>query len=178
LNADRAPQLKAVVGLLSIPPSGMINFEHETVFTVTDYWDGPRVGVANFKGEPHYFQCVFDKSADDWTRRFWLHPIDSKTFQLVLEAWQIWERWRDAFHAHQVRDETHPSLPEDRERHRAISLVLESQLRIDPPNDQLAEGNFEIVGPRNQLSSFRKWTVTWLEISNDAIQQALGADSP
>src|SRR5215475_12954476 len=123
----------------------MTNLEHETVFTVTDYWDGPRVGVANFKEEPHYFQCIFDESADDWTSRFWLHPIDHATFQLVLEAWQIWERWRDAFHAHKVGDETHPCLPEDRERHGAISRVLEKQLSIDPISDRLAEGKFEIV---------------------------------
>jgi len=156
----------------------MTSFEHETVFTVHDYWDGPRVGVANFKGEPHYFQCIFDETVDDWTSRFWLHAIDSETLQLVLEDWQIWERWRDAFHAHKVGDETHPCLPEDRDRHAELSLVLESRLRIDPTNDRSAEGNFEIVGPGNHLTSFRKWTVRWFEIPNNAIQHALGVDSP
>jgi len=156
----------------------MTSFEQEAVFAVTDYWDGPREGVANFKGEPHSFQCIFDESADDWTNRFLLHSIDAVTFQLVLEAWQIWERWRDAFDAQQVGHETHPCLPEDRERHEAIWQILEPQLRIDPLNDRLAEGKFEVIGPGGQLSNQRRYTVTWLEFSKGAIQQALGADSP
>src|SRR5204863_2880073 len=156
----------------------MSYFEHEMVYTVNDYWDGPRVGVADVNGKPHYFECIFDEASDDWTDRFWLREIEPAIFQLVLEDWKIWEGWRDAFHAGKAEEKTHPCLPEDRDRHEAISIVLKEHLRIDRANGKQAQGSFEIVGPRNQLTSFRKWTGTWRDISKGAIQQTLGADSP
>jgi hypothetical protein len=33
---------------------------YECVFTVTDYYDGPRKGIANYNGRPHFYECVFD----------------------------------------------------------------------------------------------------------------------
>ena len=30
---------------------------YKEVFTVTDYYDGPRKGIANFKGLPHFYEC-------------------------------------------------------------------------------------------------------------------------
>ena len=32
---------------------------YEEVFTVMDYYDGPRKGVANFRGQPHFYDCIF-----------------------------------------------------------------------------------------------------------------------
>src|SRR5882672_11021848 len=91
----------------------MSSFEQEIVYTVNDYWDGPRVGVANFKGEPYYYECIFDESSDEWSTRFWLHALDPETVQLVMEDWKIWERWRVAFHQGKTDQESHPCLPDD-----------------------------------------------------------------
>ena len=33
----------------------------ERVYSVLDYYDGPRAGIANFQGEPHYFICGWDE---------------------------------------------------------------------------------------------------------------------
>jgi hypothetical protein len=40
---------------------------YEIVFTVTDYYDGSRGGIANFRGKPHLYKCVFDQTANDYS---------------------------------------------------------------------------------------------------------------
>ena len=66
----------------------------ENVYTVTDYYDGPRRGVADFNGAPHAYRSLFDDSEDEWKSTFLLRPVDQDTLRLVLEDWKIWERWR------------------------------------------------------------------------------------
>ena len=43
---------------------------YEEVFTVTDYYDGPRQGIANFKGKPHFYDCIFDEARQDYSDRY------------------------------------------------------------------------------------------------------------
>jgi hypothetical protein len=37
----------------------------EQVYAVWDYHDGPRSGIAAYLGQPHHYQCEWDKLADD-----------------------------------------------------------------------------------------------------------------
>ncbi len=39
----------------------------ETVFTVTDYYDGPRQGIANYRGYQHFYDCIFSDQKKDFT---------------------------------------------------------------------------------------------------------------
>ena len=97
----------------------------EAVHAVNDYWDGPREGVANLRGQPHHYKCVFSQEDDDWTDLFVLSPIDQDTFVLEMEAWGIWCRWITAFNEGRVDQSSHPALPEDRSRREAIQEQLE-----------------------------------------------------
>jgi len=141
--------------------SGMNVLEKETVHTVNDYWDGPRVGVADFQGQPHYFECVFDEALDEWSSSFWLHSLEPETFNLVMENWRLWERWRDAFNEGRADDDSHPCLPEDRAKYQVNSVVLKERLRIDLASDIRAKGQFERVGPHDRSTNRWQWTVTW-----------------
>jgi len=131
------------------------------VHTVTDYWDGPRAGVAEFDGQPHYYECHFDETSDDWSDTFVLRPIDSETFKLALEDWDIWERWNAAFEAGEVDLDTHPALPEERERHDQISEVLKERLKADSKLNIKAKGQFEVVAPKRQGQSIASLVVRW-----------------
>ena len=79
---------------------------YEMVYTITDWYDGARAGVADLKGKPHYYECRWDDAQDDWSEIWLLKPIDHETFRLALEDWQIWERWRAAFDAARATIET------------------------------------------------------------------------
>lgn len=68
----------------------------ERVHTMTAYYDGPRTGVADFEGVPHLYESEWNDTAHDFTDTFQLSAVDPETFQLVLEAWEIWLRWERA----------------------------------------------------------------------------------
>jgi hypothetical protein len=95
----------------------------DKVYTVPDWYDGPRRGIANFEGEPHLFESEFAdiEDADDV---FVLSPVSDETFRLALEKWQIWRRWERAFHAGETPMDTHPALPEDRKRWEELQRLL------------------------------------------------------
>ena len=104
----------------------------EIVHTVTDWYDGPRRGIAYFLGEPHLFQSEYrDKSELD-PDTFLLMPIDREVFKLSLEDWAIWQRWEAAYLSGQTTQATHPALPADRVRHDEIERLLSHRLVIDP----------------------------------------------
>jgi hypothetical protein len=90
--------------------------EFEIIYTMTDYYDGPRAGIASFHGIPHLYQSLFDYTHDDWTDIYLLKPIDEATFRLALEDWEIYKRWETARMNGQATIDTHPALPEDRLR--------------------------------------------------------------
>ena len=71
----------------------------EIVHAVWDFYDSPRTGVADYRGQPHYFSCQWDSAADDYSHTYALSPIDSGTFDLVMEQWAIWRKWEFAFQA-------------------------------------------------------------------------------
>jgi hypothetical protein len=103
----------------------------ERVYTVVDYWDGPREGVADFQGRPHLFQAEWDKGADDdeSVRTFLLRPISHKALEAALEDWTIWLRWEQAFHAGETTEQSHPALPEDRSRHEELEATFAAEVR-------------------------------------------------
>ena len=129
--------------------------DFETVHTMTDYYDGPRGGVADFHGTPHIYESQFSDSLNNYTDSFHLSPIPDSTFQLALEDWAIWLRWDAAFKRGETPHETHPALAIDRERHDELQRLLNGKLAIDPSNLVLATAEF-----RNLDSSLQvRWSV-------------------
>ena len=106
-----------------------------------DWYDGPRGGIANFKGRPHAYASLFDE-AQGYSDTFLLMPIDEELFQLALEDWGIWLRWNEAFHAGKAPIETHPALPKERSRHEELNALIADRLRPLPGNSQRAHAEF------------------------------------
>lgn len=104
----------------------------EIVHTLTDWYDGPRRGIADLQGVAHYFESDWSDLEGAEQDIFLLTPIDAATLALALEDWQIWRRWETAFYEERTTIETHPALPDDRDRHEALQPLLEQRLRINP----------------------------------------------
>jgi hypothetical protein len=135
---------------------------YETVFTVTDYYDGPRRGLANYQGKPYFYECVFDEDNDDYSDQFRLTPIDEKTFKLAMEDWEIWRRWETAFHAGKADINSHPALPEERPRHEELRRHLDSVLVTDPHRAVIRIGKFDTLKlPNLPESASRVVKVKW-----------------
>lgn len=159
----------------------------ERVFTITDFHDGPRGGVADFEGRPHLFECEWNEAADVYTSTFRLSPVTPEVLALALEDAAIWERWWIAFQEELTTQETHPALPEDRLRHDELEHLLSERLRIDPANCVRALGEFRTAAnadekgqvplevrwercaepdrSRNKFATFwRRFAATWIDV--------------
>jgi hypothetical protein len=105
--------------------------EWEVVYTVHDYFDGPRNGIADYNGAPHAYKCEWDDTNDDWSRVFRLSPINDEQFSAVKEGWSIWLRYQKDFHANALQTgDTHPALAVDRERHEQLRDIVEAALEV------------------------------------------------
>jgi hypothetical protein len=119
----------------------------EEVFTVTDYYDGPRLGIANYLGTPHFFDCVFSDEKQDYSNLYRLTLVTDQAFQLALEDWAIWTRWERAFKGGQTSLKTHPALPEDSARHEEIVSLVSDQLKTDPTHCIVRSAKFHNLRP-------------------------------
>ena len=138
----------------------------EEVFTVTDYYDGPRQGIANYKGKPHFYDCVFDEAREDYSDRYRLTAIPNHVFDLAMEDWAIWERWQTTFHAEKTTEKSHPALPQDRTRHEEIRSVLDSALKTDELTCLMRIGLFEpIPTPTLSRGTMVDMQVRWTDES-------------
>lgn len=89
------------------------------VHTLPDWYDGPRGGLADYRGEPHFFQSLFLDLAGD-PDFYLLWPAASDEVALALEEWDIWLRWVAAAAVGDAPEESHPALPKDRARFERI----------------------------------------------------------
>ncbi len=128
----------------------------ERVYTVTGYYDGPREGIASFRGRAHAYTCLFDASKDEYGDVYELRPIDEETLALALEDWAIWRRWRSAFDNGHAALETHPALDEDRARHELIAPQLAQRLASHVGPGTRARGRF-----RQREGSSHEVEVEW-----------------
>ena len=128
----------------------------ETVHTMTDYYDGPRGGVADFRGAPHVYESEFSDTLNNYTDSFRLSPISDDLFQLALEDWAIWLRWDAAYKRRDTPQETHPALPAERDRYDELERLLNGRLVIDPTDFVLATAEFRNVQSELQVC----WSVT------------------
>lgn len=120
---------------------------HEAVHTITDWYDGARSGVADLNGEPHYFENHWNEGEQYWSEIYLLLTLDAETFALAIEDWEIWLRWENAFKEGKTTQETHPALPEDRERHNEIENILTERLVVSTETSVKATAEFHYGQP-------------------------------
>jgi hypothetical protein len=141
----------------------------EIVHTVTDYYDGPRGGIADYLGKPHLYSSLWDEAAGDWNDSFLLQPVDDETFRLAMEDWAIWCRWKRAFHSGETTLATHPALPDDRARHDELDAILKPRLQVDETQAIRVRGIFEPRTPvQPETTSITELVVVWSSHENTA----------
>ena len=117
----------------------------EPVLTMTHYWDGPRGGIAMFRGKPHVYEL------DDETNAFALRAIDEETLLFALEDWAIWERWQAAWKSGGTPIGTHPALAEDRARHDDLAPIIDRRIEALPGPIIRAYGEFRSRGDQLEV---------------------------
>ena len=89
----------------------------ETVYTMTDWYDGPRRGVAMVNGKPHVYESCWSNIDSASQDVFLLSEVSGEALALAIEDWEIWLRWSAAFKRGDVTEETHPCHAAERPRH-------------------------------------------------------------
>jgi hypothetical protein len=117
----------------------------DRVYTINDYYDGPRLGIADVDGVPNVYEAEFDHSTEEYGDTFFVSPVDEGLLALVLEDWEIWLRWNSAFKRSEVTVESHPALSEDRQRHEALKVAIGDRLRVDRAQAKYMRARFETL---------------------------------
>jgi hypothetical protein len=103
----------------------------EAVHTVEDYYDGPRSGVADFDGTPHYYRSIY-LDVREWDAdedRFELSPVTSEVVGAACELAAIFGRWdlaRRSTPGFIWSDAEFGAVPAERTRRRELETFLES----------------------------------------------------
>lgn len=130
----------------------------EPVYTMTDWYDGPRRGVASFNGRPYLYESCWSNIESDEDDMFLLSPISDRLFAAVIEDWEIWRRWEVAYKSGSTTIETHPALPNDRERHVELATILKAQLGLDEHDRVAAKAIFRYNSDK-EPSVEAEWTI-------------------
>jgi hypothetical protein len=132
----------------------------DRVLTMNDWYDGPRLGVAELDGAPHIYEREFERSTDEYADTYFLSPIGAELLALLLEDWAIWCRWHEAYRRGDVALETHPALPAERARHEELAALIGDSLRTDPRNRHRYRGRFET--PPDSRGTWSGARVLWI----------------
>lgn len=138
----------------------------ERVYTVTEYYDAPRQGIANFRGKPHYFLCPFDSALDYFAELYELRAVDDETVRLALEAREIWLRWEDAYKRGLVGHDTHPALPAERNRYDEVRARVDARLAAlaqEPPAAR-AKADFRPTAGQSSMAGGRYVEAQWIVV--------------
>ena len=122
--------------------------QFERVYTIEDWYDGPRAGVADFRGVPHFYRSVYLDSSE-WNSdedRFELTPLSKELFDWMLEADALFQRWDTARRTRAVAADPAPDelriLPEDRSRYQLLESNIATAVAASRPIATM-RGQFE-----------------------------------
>jgi len=121
--------------------------KRDRVLTINNYYDGPRLGVAEVNGVPHVYEAEFDHSSDEYGDTYFVSSVEPSLLALILEDWEIWLRWQAAYRKGDVTLESHPALPVDRQRHEELKSAVEGRLKTDPVNRSYFKAKFSASEP-------------------------------
>ena len=142
----------------------------ERVYTMTDYHDGPREGIADFNGAPHKYRALFVPFDERDSDTFELSPLTPAAFALEAETWAIWCRFEAACVAGpSVSDIPHEdwgALPDERVRRRELSAAIAAATAIAPGPHVVCAGEFRaraaaapLPVPFSQVPLEVEWTL-------------------
>ena len=134
----------------------------ERVYTIFNYYDGPREGIADFQGKPHFYKCQFNEADDNWTDRFWLMEIDQALFELAREEYEIFLRWRAEFDRGAVKLDSHPALLADRSRFAELKAAIGNRLDLVRERSITKRARFTSDGTTHPTVA--AWLVEWIAV--------------
>lgn len=123
----------------------------ERVHVESEWYDGPRSGIADIHGVPHRFMSHFDEKDDEWLSTYTVFPVDADTLALEREQWCIFVHWNRRYESGETGLETHPARGGVDARWDTLEALLADR-RVVPPNARHAKAEF-MRGARDEACS-------------------------
>jgi hypothetical protein len=133
----------------------------EFVYLIDDWWDGPKSGMADFKGIPHYFERIFDEKKDDWSENYRIRKITEEEQSLLIERTQLFQEWIEES---KMNNKPHPL--EEHLRYKVINELLK-EIRCDFYQDIFFGSFIPIKSDKNndqKLSPYTQYQVKWIRL--------------
>jgi hypothetical protein len=128
----------------------------ERVYAELEWYDGPRVGLADIGGKPHYFdgygQYLGDE-ADEY--RVW--PASEAAVQWEREQWAIFARWNQRREDGTVTPESHPGHGGIDARYDELTLLLAPHRQVPDDARRLVGEMRFTAGARYQVEGPDYW---------------------
>lgn len=81
----------------------------EQVYVELDWYDGPRLGLADVGGHPHYFQAVNGYNVGDASDALYeVWPASSVALELEQRQWRVFVEWNTRFERGDAPLAAHP----------------------------------------------------------------------
>ncbi len=132
----------------------------EHVYVESEWYDGPRSGVADANGIPSRFKSIFDEKDGGYNGTFLVWPIDQRTLELEIEQWRIFVAWNALYEAGSASVESHPGHGGIDPRWDELQTLLEKS-RVEVPSEARRavvqmesierDGRYEPTGPAYKL---------------------------
>ena len=133
---------------------------------IWELYDGPRSGLADYKGIPHYFNCILSDEGG-YSDEFELFPINSNFLLLATEQWKIYREWEAKYHTGNEVVETHPGNRGRNERYDELQDELDAMIKKLSKLDVLCLGSFQSLPDQSELPDgvLRNIEVEWLNVT-------------
>lgn len=117
----------------------------ERVYVESDWYDGPRAGVADVDGAPHRFKALFDETDDDYLGTFLVWPINHEDLALEIEQWRIFVEWNTRYEADLATVASHPGHGGVSRRYDEIDATLRASREEIPADARRARVEVESI---------------------------------
>ncbi len=142
---------------------------HDIVYTVEDWYDGPRDGYADYRQKPHFYRSLhFDNDVYNPDEdRFELTPVSGQVVQWALVQHTLWQKWDKAYRAGTLPEEPDESiriLAEDLPRYHELCTLIEKDRQENAASSFVVRGQF----------ASGKMQVQWYDLDSAAIAGSQG----
>ncbi|MEV4559257.1 hypothetical protein AB0K51_20025 [Kitasatospora sp. NPDC049285] len=137
----------------------------ERVHSELEWYGGPRAGLADVDGKPHYFQG-YDWDDADEADEYSVWPASDTAVELEREQWAIFATWHEHREAGTVGPETHPGRGGIDDRYDELARLLAPHRQApDGAKRLLAEVRFD-AGARYRVEGLDYW-LRWRPSNRD-----------